>query len=117
MTTTQQQAKPQAKLLHVQTNTIIDLPANLSVIHIGKPNETIPPDIDVSDFPNAHVVSRVHAKISVEDERFFSIEDLGSANGTYLNRTLLAPSHRRQLKFRDRIDFGKENNVTFIFSY
>ncbi len=35
------------KLFHVQTNTYIDLPLNLSVIHIGKPNDRIPPHIDV----------------------------------------------------------------------
>lgn len=47
------------KLFHVQTNTYIDLPLNLSVIRIGKPNDRIPPNIDVSNFPNADVVSIV----------------------------------------------------------
>jgi hypothetical protein len=44
------------KLLHVQTNTYIDLPLNLSVIHIGKPNDRIPPDIDVSNLPDSIVL-------------------------------------------------------------
>lgn len=102
------------KLLHVQTNAEIDLPPNLSVIHIGKPNERIPPDIDVSLFPNSDLVSRVHANILVSGNNY-SIEDLGSANGTYLNHTLLAPFTRYDLKLGDRIDFGKENKVTFLF--
>jgi pSer/pThr/pTyr-binding forkhead associated (FHA) protein len=111
------QGKQRPKLFHVQTNTSIDLPPDRSTIHIGKPNDRIPPDIDVSNFPNADVVSRVHAKISVEEGRFYFIEDLGSSNGTYLNGTLLKPQTRRQLKLKDKIDFGKDNKVTFVFSW
>ncbi|MGB3559970.1 MAG: zinc ribbon domain-containing protein, partial [Geitlerinemataceae cyanobacterium] len=32
-----------ARLLHVQTDTYIELPERLSVIHIGKPNGKVPP--------------------------------------------------------------------------
>lgn len=117
MKTTHIQSRQQPKLLHVQTNTLIDLPPNLSAIHIGKPNDRIPPDIDLSTFPNADVVSRVHAKISVEEGRYYFIEDMGSSNGTYLNGTLLKPQARRQLKLKDKIDFGKENKVTLMFSW
>jgi pSer/pThr/pTyr-binding forkhead associated (FHA) protein len=102
------------KLLHVQTNTYIDLPLNLSVIHIGKPNNRIPPDIDVSNLPNSDVVSRIHAHILVQGNTYI-IEDLGSANGTYLNESLLQPLTQHKLKLGDRIDFGKENQVTFLF--
>ena len=102
------------KLLHVQTNTYIDLPLNLSIIHIGKPNNRIPPDIDVSNFINSEVVSRIHAHILVQGNTYF-IEDLGSANGTYLNESLLQPLTQHKLKLGDRIDLGKENQVTFLF--
>ncbi|HEY9614585.1 FHA domain-containing protein, partial [Allocoleopsis sp.] len=102
------------KLLHVQTNTYIDLPLNLSVIHIGKPNDRIPPDIDVSNFLNSEVVSRIHAHILVQGNTYF-IEDLGSANGTYLNESLLRPLTQHQLRLGDRIDLGKDNQVTFLF--
>lgn len=102
------------KLLHVQINTYIDLPLNLSVIHIGKPNDRIPPDIDVSNLPNSDVVSRIHAHILVQGNTYF-IEDLGSANGTYLHESLLQPLTQHQLKLGDRIDLGKENQVTFLF--
>ncbi|MEM6518018.1 MAG: zinc ribbon domain-containing protein, partial [Cyanobacteria bacterium P01_C01_bin.70] len=43
----------QAKLLHVQTNTQIELPSQLTMLHLGKPNDRIPPTIDVSGFPNS----------------------------------------------------------------
>jgi pSer/pThr/pTyr-binding forkhead associated (FHA) protein len=114
MQSTQIQTGQLAKLFHLQTNTDIDLPSHLSIIHIGKPNDRIPPNIDVSCFPNSKLVSRVHANILVEGHNYF-IEDLGSANGTYLNRTMLAPLIPYDLKSGDRLDFGKENKVTFFF--
>jgi hypothetical protein len=43
------------------------------------------------------------------------IEDLGSANGTYLNDSLLRPLTQYQLKLGDRIDLGKGNQLTFLF--
>ncbi len=114
MQTTQVQIGQLPKLFHVQSNTYIDLPFNLPIIHIGKPNDRIPPNIDVSHLPNSDVVSRVHANIRVEGGNYF-LEDAGSANGTYLNHTLLAPLTRYSLKVGDRIDFGKDNKVTFLF--
>ncbi|MBR8829193.1 MAG: FHA domain-containing protein [Gomphosphaeria aponina SAG 52.96 = DSM 107014] len=103
-----------AKLLHVQTNKTIDLQQNLSIIHIGKPNEQVPPDIDVSGFPNSDVVSRIHADIRVEGGTYF-IEDVGSTNGTYVNHAPLAIGNRHKLRAGDRIALGKEDKVTFIF--
>jgi pSer/pThr/pTyr-binding forkhead associated (FHA) protein len=117
MVSTQIQKRQQPRLFHVQTNTYINLPMDRSEIHIGKPNGRIPPDIDVSSLPNADVVSRVHAQILVEEGRYFFIQDLGSANGTYLNGTLLTPQTRRQLKLKDKIDLGQEHKVTFVFSW
>jgi ribosomal protein L40E len=102
------------KLLHVQTNTNIELPQNLTVIHIGKPNDKIPPDIDVSGFPNSEIVSRIHADIRVEGDAYF-IEDVGSSNGTYINRRPLQPGDRHRLRAGDRIALGKGDLVTFLF--
>jgi pSer/pThr/pTyr-binding forkhead associated (FHA) protein len=102
------------KLFHVQTKTYIELPKKLSVIHIGKPNNRIPPDIDVSNFPKTNVVSRIHANILVEGSNYF-IEDIGSANGTYLNHTLIRSLTPYPLNIGDRIDLGKKNQVTFLF--
>jgi ribosomal protein L40E len=103
-----------ASLLHVQTNTTIELPQYLSVIHIGKPNDQIPPDLDISGFPDAEIVSRVHGDIRVEGDAFY-IEDVGSSNGTYINHTPLLPGNRHRLRSGDRIALGKGDKVTFIF--
>jgi ribosomal protein L40E len=102
------------QLLHLQTNTILEILPHLQVIHVGKPNETIAPDIDVSSFPCAEVVSRIHANIQVEDRNYY-IEDAGSANGTYINHNVLAKGNRHLLRDGDRIGLGKGDLVTFIF--
>lgn len=103
-----------AKLLHVQTNTTIDLPAHLTVVHIGKPNDRIPPDVDVSGFPNSEIVSRIHADLRVEADAFY-IEDVGSSNGTYINNMPLPMGNRHRLRAGDRISLGKGDKVSFIF--
>jgi ribosomal protein L40E len=102
------------QLLHVQTNTILDIPPHLQVIHLGKPNEQVPPDIDVSGFPCAEVVSRIHANIRIEGENYY-IEDIGSANGTYINHNVLAKGNRHLLRDGDRIGLGKGDLVTLMF--
>ena len=101
-------------LFHVQTNTDIELAQNLDIIHIGKPNNQVPPDIDVSGFPDANIVSRVHANIRAEGNIYF-IEDAGSSNGTYINHKPLDTGNRHRLRFGDRISLGKGDLMTFIF--
>lgn len=105
---------PVASLLHERSNTTLDLPTNLNLVHIGKPNDRIPPDIDVSGFPDSDVVSRVHADIRVDPDGYY-LEDTGSANGTYVNNQPLRPGDRYRLRAGDRISLGKEDKVSFIF--
>jgi pSer/pThr/pTyr-binding forkhead associated (FHA) protein/ribosomal protein L40E len=102
------------RLIHVQTNTPMELPHNLSVIHIGKPNDLVPPDIDVSGFANSEIVSRVHANLRVEGDAYY-LEDVGSSNGTYVNNTPLPKGNRHRLRPGDRISLGKGDLVTFLF--
>ena len=65
------------------------------------------PDVDLdSDDPEAKV-SRRHARISMRDGNYL-IEDLGSTNGTFVNRgRRLAPGDRYPLKDGDEIIVGK----------
>ena len=102
------------QLLHLQTSTTLEIPPQLQIVHLGKPNDQIPPDIDVSGFPSAEVVSRIHANIRVEGESYY-IEDIGSANGTYINHNILPKGNRHLLRSGDRIGLGKGDLVTFIF--
>lgn len=103
-----------ARLVHIQSNSAVELPTNLSLIHIGKPNDLVPPDIDVSGFPDSEVVSRSHADIRVEGDAYY-IEDVGSSNGTYVNNTPLAKGNRHRLRMGDRISLGKGDKVSFLF--
>ncbi|WP_019502176.1 FHA domain-containing protein [Pseudanabaena sp. PCC 6802] len=103
-----------ASLLHVQTNVTMELPTNLQVVHIGKPNNMIPPDIDVSGFPDSDIVSRVHGDIRYEGGAFY-FEDTGSSNGTYINNIPLASGNRHRLRAGDRVSLGKGDKVSFIF--
>ena len=103
-----------ARLFHTQSDREVELPQGLSVIHIGKPNDRIPPDIDVSGFSNSEIVSRIHADIRVEGD-FHYIEDVGSSNGTYINNSPLLPGNRHRLRPGDRISLGKGDLVTFLF--
>lgn len=104
------------ELFHVQTNTSFELPPNLAVIHMGKPNDQIPPDIDVSRLPDNDIVSRIHAEIQVEESTYY-IVDAGSSNGTFLNNSKLEPKQRYPLNLGDKINLGQEEKVTFIFQY
>ena len=101
------------QLLHTHTNTMVDVPPHLTVVHIGKPNDRVPPDIDVSGFKDSEVVSRVHADIRVEGDSYY-IEDMGSSNGTYINNIPLSPGNRHKLRSGDRIALGKGDKVSFI---
>ncbi|MGD1937946.1 MAG: FHA domain-containing protein [Cyanophyceae cyanobacterium] len=108
------QRHEKGQLLHLQTSTALPLPRELKVVHIGKTNSRVPPDIDVTDFPHAEIVSRVHADLHWDGSSYY-LEDTGSANGTYVNSWPL-PSHRRyQLRDGDRITLGKHDLISFIF--
>jgi hypothetical protein len=65
------------------------------------------PDVDLdTDDPEAKV-SRRHARISFRDGQY-GIEDLGSTNGTFVNRgRRLKPGDRQPLKDGDEIIVGK----------
>jgi hypothetical protein len=101
-------------LFHLQTQTVLELPPGRNIIHLGKPNDRIPPDIDVSGFPNTEIVSRIHAALRTEGETHY-LEDVGSANGTYINNAPLNVGIRHRLSPGDRISLGKGDKVTFIF--
>ena len=53
-------------------------------------------------------ISRSHARISLDRSGFCGIEDLGSTNGTFVNRgRRLLPGHRQPLQSGDEIIVGK----------
>lgn len=71
------------------------------------------PTVDLSKY-NGHMlgVSRHHAKMNVTSGGF-TLEDLGSANGTWLNENRLAAGKPRPLKGGDQIRFG--HLIAFVY--
>jgi serine/threonine-protein kinase len=77
--------------------------------HIGRwdADNGIFPDIDLDAFDPEAKVSRRHARIIFRDGKYF-IEDLGSTNGTYVNRgRRLIPGTPHPLNDGDEIIVGK----------
>ncbi|NJM73824.1 MAG: MFS transporter [Scytonema sp. RU_4_4] len=105
---------PIAQLLHIQTNQMIELPENFSVIHIGKPNKRIPPDVNLFTLPHSEYISRIHAQIRFDGTDYY-IQDMGSANGTYINKYPMLPGIWYKLKPGLHLSFGKRDLVSFIF--
>jgi len=101
---------PHAKLvIHRGRSAGKEFPLNEDEAHIGRwdADGGIFPDVDLdSDDPEAKV-SRRHARITRRGEQYF-IEDLGSTNGTFINRgRRLLPGDRQPLRDGDEVIVGK----------
>jgi hypothetical protein len=86
------------------TNLVLNQTANLTPIAsswlVGRsPSCTIP--------IHHKTVSRCHAIINYHPFKGLSITDVGSSNGTWVNRNRLRPSEQRSLQDGDVIQFGK----------
>jgi pSer/pThr/pTyr-binding forkhead associated (FHA) protein len=105
-----------AILIHEKTQTRFELPTDKPFIYIGKINEHIPIQIELSKLPNAHIVSRVHGVIHVDDGDYY-LEDAGSLNGTAINDEPLKPGTRFRKKLRsgDLITLGKNRQIKLRF--
>ena len=83
------------------------LTSDESVIGRWDADNGIFPDVDLDAFDAEAKVSRRHARI-IRDNNKYSIEDLGSTNGTYVNRgRRLIPGSPQRLEDGDEIIVGK----------
>ncbi len=79
------------------------------------PNRGIRPEVDLSKYDPAARVSRRHAKIVAQGSQFF-IEDLGSANGTFVNGSVkLSQGKPHILVSGDELKLG-ETTLKFVVS-
>ncbi|MEO0229933.1 MAG: FHA domain-containing protein [candidate division WOR-3 bacterium] len=79
---------------------------------IGRRSQDFTPDIDLSVFPMSATVSRRHALITIDPAtNTFSIQDLGSTNGTYLNGVRLEPGKDYRVLPGDTLGFSKKLNL------
>jgi len=87
--------------------TLFDLSQTESQIGRWDADNGIFPDVDLDAHDPEAKVSRRHARIFVENGRHF-IEDLGSTNGTFINRgRRLIPGDKHPLSDNDEIIVGK----------
>jgi FHA domain/Double zinc ribbon len=107
----------QATLVHLGSQERIELPIGKNLVFLGKPNDEIPPDVDVMRFAGSEIVSRIHALIHNVDDEAFYLEDAGSSNGTFLNDEPIKAGTRwrKRLQPGDTIALGKGGKVSFRF--
>jgi hypothetical protein len=78
------------------------------VIHVGRTDRSanVFPNIDLeTDGGHNAGVSRRHVRISRQPDGYY-LEDLGSINGTFLNRRRLSPGNPTELKDGDEVRLG-----------
>ncbi len=86
----------------------LEIPAKSEVV-VGRedPISEVFPDVDLTNFGGADGgVSRKHAVIRKSGESC-TIEDMGSTNGTYINKKRLQPHTPQAIKPGDEVRFGK----------
>jgi MFS family permease len=106
---------PVPQLIHTLTNQVVDLPEVPSLITIGKDSSSTQ-NINVSDLPHSEIVSRNHAQIKFDGEDYY-IQDLGSSNGTYINKYPLLPGIWYKLGPGVKLGLGKRDMIAFVFYF
>ena len=90
----------------VGTEFVVDNPE----MNIGRwdPDGGSFPEIDLTDHDAETKVSRKHARLFFTADSRYMVEDLGSMNGTYVNRgPRLLPGTPQEVKNNDEIIMGK----------
>jgi pSer/pThr/pTyr-binding forkhead associated (FHA) protein len=83
-------------------------------ITVGRPDPVTGtlPDINLTAYDTARSVSRRHAKLFRENDQFFVCEEIGTANGTFVNSERVKTGVRVPLADNDVISFGR---VAMVF--
>lgn len=93
--------------LRAENGAFFPLKSKLTLIGRSDPRSGIFVEIDLTSLaPDPKVISRRHAQIEQEGDRFY-ITDLGSTNGTKLNGERLTPHQKKPLWEGDVLEFGK----------
>lgn len=100
------------KLKSIRTGKVYELKKEINTMGRRSPTEGIEPDIDCTVMDDDFFCSRRHARVLAQGGVYYA-EDLGSANGTYLNNAALAPHSPTPMKEGDRLRLG---NVEFVFT-
>jgi CRP-like cAMP-binding protein len=107
--TSRMRTRPQAtqvSLVSVISGKKFNILSHGALVGRFDPNTGIHPDIDLTEEDPQLSVSRRHARILCEHNRYFLVEEHGVANGTYIKGDRLPPGDARELKPGDRVGFG-----------
>lgn len=77
-------------------------------ITLGRPDAVsgFRPDVDLGPLDTQRLTSRRHAKLVREDGGLFVLEEVGTANGTFVNGVRIAPGVRTPVADGDTLRFG-----------
>ena len=62
---------------------------------------------------NDGTVSRLHAELDITGNKFI-LKDLGSSNGTFIDKKQLIPQHQQELNINEKVFFGESPNYLII---
>lgn len=96
------------KLVHLETQTEIPLPLDFDELLVGRPDPVtgINPEINLNGLDPKRSLSRRHAKMLMQNGRYLLSEELGTANGTFVNGEQLTTGEPKPIKVGDKLRFG-----------
>lgn len=96
-----------ARLVLFDTGATLPLPDQRD-IRVGRADSVtgMRPEVDLSEIDAYKTTSRKHAKLVREDGRFFVMEEIGTANGTFVNGHRVSTGAPVEVKDGDWIQFG-----------
>jgi hypothetical protein len=96
------------KLIDAASSSEIALPQRAEIT-VGRPDPVtgLAPDVDLSTLDTMRSVSRRHAKLFRQENDFFVCEEVGTANGTFVNQDRIKTGDRVPLKDGDQVSFGR----------
>ena len=101
------------RLVHVESGTEFPLPGDREV-GVGRldPVTNLSPEIDLTALDPQRSLSRRHARVASRGGRFYLREEIGTANGTFVEGARLTTGVERALEPGARVRFGR---VDFVF--
>jgi hypothetical protein len=98
---------PPGRLVAKPSGTEIELPAKAEIT-LGRFDSVTAtsPDVDLAPFDTQRLTSRRHAKILREEGGLFLFEEMGTANGTFVNGRRIATGVRTRIRDGDELRFG-----------
>lgn len=100
--------------LRAENGLTFNLVGAYALLGRGDPRNNILPDIELTDLDRQRITSRRHACIEF-DQTTYTVTDLGSNNGTWLNGRRLQAKTPEPLTDGDEITLGK-NGVRMVFN-